>query len=377
MSPSIKSNGRAGGLSYPIVALLALCLAVFGSRALAQGELIGLGDIATEITEQTHRIGIERIALMPLTHTDRTCSELSNYLVDQLTARMVRIDRANRPALIERTRLEAIFEELGITDILDPDTSSPIGTVYGVDAIMVGSLTPFSESVEISAVITDVETGEIQAAASGRVPMTDTVRELLSRPVTSGPICGSRDTVGGAPAPGAPPRPDAMPAAAPLDFPPLREVENSGIRTAVLFVGRDAESGATTISARLTNTTEEPVHIAIIGPSPTAVDTAGITHAFSSVSGLGTCASLEQHRTDECFSNWNNYLPGSSFTQVGPSQWIIANFTFTAPKPSPSEFMTVSFTLASQFGEPPGRERSLRAIGVSLPPMRITASAAE
>ena len=142
------------------------------------------------------RLGEEsslRIAVTAFISTDRDTTQLTNLLMIALTGKMVQHGN-DVFRVIERAQLENALQEIQLSevDLFNPSSAKEFGNFLGVDALVVGEITPLSDIVRIDSRLIDVETIETIEQASVWVPLTPTVRKQLDTRVrmTSSSIMG-------------------------------------------------------------------------------------------------------------------------------------------------------------------------------------------
>ncbi len=150
---------------------------------------LGVNELAREIVRNSRLNNATTIAVASFPHADNTCSELSNYIVDELVLSLFLIPEVGLQ-IIERAQLQTILAELGLglTGAIDANTTREIGRIHGVDSLIIGSITVVGDRLRIIARMISTETGTVFAAAATTVPKTDTVMALMERPAVGG--CG-------------------------------------------------------------------------------------------------------------------------------------------------------------------------------------------
>lgn len=85
--------------------------------------------------------------------------------------------------VIDRTHLKSILTEhkLSISGLVDPKTVKKLGQIAGVDAIVTGSVTPFGDSIRVSAKVIATDTAKVIGAAKGDIAKTKPIEELLAK----------------------------------------------------------------------------------------------------------------------------------------------------------------------------------------------------
>jgi TolB-like protein len=136
-----------------------------------------------------------RVAVTAFVQSDRKTTQFTNLLMIALTGKMVQVSEG-KFRVIERAQLETALAEIQLSDvpIFDRDTAQELGKFLGVDALVVGEITPLADSVRLDARMIDVETIETVEQAYQWVPLTPTVqRQLDTLAVVSRPRVGNGD----------------------------------------------------------------------------------------------------------------------------------------------------------------------------------------
>lgn len=129
------------------------------------------------------RLGLDesmRVAVTSFISTDRQTTQLTNLLMIALTGKMVQHGNGVF-RVIERAQLENALQEIQLSevDLFNPSSAKEFGNFLGVDALVVGEITPLSDRVRIDSRLIDVETIETIEQASVWVPLTPTVQRQL------------------------------------------------------------------------------------------------------------------------------------------------------------------------------------------------------
>lgn len=129
------------------------------------------------------RLGVDesmRVAVTSFVSTDRQTTQLTNLLMIALTGKMVQHGNGVF-RVIERAQLENALQEIQLSevDLFNPSSAKEFGNFLGVDALVVGEITPLSDRVRIDSRLIDVETIETIEQASVWVPLTPTVQRQI------------------------------------------------------------------------------------------------------------------------------------------------------------------------------------------------------
>ena len=138
-----------------------------------------------------------RVAVTAFVQSDRQTTQFTNLLMIALTGKMVQLG-SGKLRVIERAQLETALSEIQLSEvpIFDRDTAQELGQFLGVDALIVGEITPLSDIVRLDARMIDVETIETIEQAYQWVPLTPTVqRQLETAAIVGRPRIGGDDSV--------------------------------------------------------------------------------------------------------------------------------------------------------------------------------------
>lgn len=153
----------------------------FATQATAASDLeSGLDELATQIVSQASDGSEVTIAVSPFRHTNDLCSEMSNFIADELIYSLL-VNGQGRVNIVERSQLQSIFEELefNLSGAVDTQTAKQLGNLYGVDALVLGSINTLGSQLRLTSRMVDTGTGTVQSAARTSVPITDEVNELM------------------------------------------------------------------------------------------------------------------------------------------------------------------------------------------------------
>ena len=150
------------------VILTALLAAAAGSPAMAFAD--DTAALAQSLGDAAARKSVKRVAVIPFVGPRGT----SSYSGSVLSARLVTV-LLSRGGLdvVERPMLESILSEqkLGLFGVMDPATAKAVGKVLGVDAILTGTVVELrGDKAELNARLIHVETAQVLAAATARIP---------------------------------------------------------------------------------------------------------------------------------------------------------------------------------------------------------------
>ncbi len=166
--------------------VLFLCVALC-SHAFAQTADIdtGLSDLADKLAAQVQGSGKKKVTVIDFTDLNGSSNgELGKYIAEQLNVDLVMGKRDF--SVLDRANLKSILAEhkLTATGLIDPDNAKKLGQFAGVDALILGTITPKGQSIKLTAKIITTDTAEIVGAARTEFKLDDTVQNLMTKPST-------------------------------------------------------------------------------------------------------------------------------------------------------------------------------------------------
>ncbi|MEM9429173.1 MAG: CsgG/HfaB family protein [Pseudomonadota bacterium] len=125
-----------------------------------------------------------RVAVTAFLASDRRTTQFTNFLMTALTGEMV-ARSGGLFRVIERQQLEAALSEIEMQNvpIFEPDGASDLGRFLGVDALIIGNITPLSDTIRLNARLIKVDTVETIAQARDWIPLTPTIASQLREEV--------------------------------------------------------------------------------------------------------------------------------------------------------------------------------------------------
>ncbi len=131
------------------------------------------------------KTGKKTVAVVDFTDLQGNATELGRFLAEQLSVALS--TAGGTYEVIDRNHLRAILQEhkLSTTGLIDPQTARKVGLMAGAECLVTGSITPFSESVNLSIKLLDTNTAKILGGVTVEIPRTSTINELLAKGIGS------------------------------------------------------------------------------------------------------------------------------------------------------------------------------------------------
>ncbi|MBL0316369.1 MAG: hypothetical protein IPP69_11540 [Flavobacteriales bacterium] len=152
----------------------------FGLHGLAQSSF----DKALESAGVTISNGLiakskKKVAIAEFAGLDGKENALGLYVANEFGINLVMSAKAYE--VVERKQLQILLKEQRISneDIIDDSTRVKLGKIYGVDAIIIGTMTVFDEDIRLTIRSLDVETGAVISVAKADITKDERIKQLL------------------------------------------------------------------------------------------------------------------------------------------------------------------------------------------------------
>lgn len=226
-----------------------------------------LDDIAKRLTAKIEESQRTNVAVADFTDLHGSVSQLGRFVSEEISTNMVLYARGF--SVIDRNHLRTILKEqkLGMSGLMDPENQKKLGKILGVDALILGTITPFGESYRLTFKVLATDTARVITADRGMVPKTPATDELWATAVAEDLMLSDSSAsqqVNGAVAS----RPQILPQ------PKIGEYRNQYVSLVIESVSVRADQENLNIVARLTNVTKEDIYVA--GGKMGVVDDAGV-----------------------------------------------------------------------------------------------------
>lgn len=170
-----------------IYGLLAMSLPAASAPAMDKE----LADFAHQLATLVNENGKKKVTVLDFTDLQGGGSELGKYLAEELTVNLVMLK--SNFAVLDRANLASILREhkLTATGLVDPENAKKLGQFAGVDALIIGTIVPMNDALQLNAKLITTDTAEIVGATRIMLKTNEMTQQLVSRPAAaSGPLGG-------------------------------------------------------------------------------------------------------------------------------------------------------------------------------------------
>lgn len=367
---------RNGCKRYGLVAIF-VAVALFSHGLAAQpvaGSIEGgLQDLAQAIVSKSSQNDADVVAVLPFPNSDGRCSVLGTYLADELIQSLFNVT-GSKLRIIERSQLEALLREIKIGEggLLNPVTTQKLGTLSGVKALVLGTVTVIGDHIRINARLVSTANGQTVSAAAIGIARNGEIDGLLQQEIGSaGGICGGSNID----SPDSGPDASTTPASnVPAAVPGTRPVSYEGVAFTVQNVSRSSDKKTVSVVVALTDKLKTSIQAVMVQPRPSLIDDQADLADISQTNGIQVCYDNFADG-DTCARNW----PRTRWTTLSPGvpTMLLLRFVSQQAVQGSHVSLAASVLLAPvtetdpQKGNPPSLI-SVSLANLPLPPSKMT-----
>jgi len=161
-----------------------LCFtALFASPSFAASDLEGgVKDLAEQISKNMAAGNKNKVAVVDFSDLDGNVTALGQFLAEELITQLFTIS-PGQFEVVERRQLLKLEKELLLsqTGFIEEKSIKKMGQVFGVDAIVTGSITDLGNTVKVNARLIGVESAKVFAVAATKIPKVGIVEKLMAK----------------------------------------------------------------------------------------------------------------------------------------------------------------------------------------------------
>lgn len=166
---------------FTIFAVSFLALLITKPVHAAQDLEGGIQEVAQQLSAALGSGKVKKLAIVEFPDLNGYQSALGQFIAEELITQLSIGANAGQFDVVERRQLARVLQEQELTDssLFDAQSISKIGKILGIEAIITGSIADLGTDVKVNARAISVETAKVFAAASTKIPKTDTVLQLM------------------------------------------------------------------------------------------------------------------------------------------------------------------------------------------------------
>jgi TolB-like protein len=141
--------------------------------------------ITDKIAEAVTEVKLKAVTVAGFTDLHDKESDLGLFLADQVSAGLVQkgcevVDRNNVARILAEHQLTA-------SGLVDPENAKKLGQFAGLDAIVIGTITPLSGTIRVTVKVLATDSAKLLAATSADIPKTNSIRDVMGEPEIAEP----------------------------------------------------------------------------------------------------------------------------------------------------------------------------------------------
>jgi len=144
-------------------------------------EITGLSD---KLSKALVSKGRKKVAPIDFVDLQGRPTELGRFLAEQLSVELV---NAEGISVVDRANIKSILAEHKLTEegLVKPENAKQLGQFAGIDAFLIGTVTPMDDTVVLTVKAVSTETAEVIAAGKASFKKTSEIQQLLNRGVSA------------------------------------------------------------------------------------------------------------------------------------------------------------------------------------------------
>ena len=186
------------GVKAHILTIVCCLLVALSSVSLASSFEKDIDSIREKLARKIVAEQVKNVAVIDFTDVHSNVTELGRFMAEELSTSLVL--SKNDFSVIDRSHLKYILNEqkLSVSGLLNPKNTIKIGKLAGVDALILGTITPFGDNVRVTVKVLDTKTAHLITGERATIAKTKAIEELLNREVVVDyPVAGPDATHAG------------------------------------------------------------------------------------------------------------------------------------------------------------------------------------
>lgn len=138
---------------------------------------------ARNIARDISKTDIKKVAVVDFGDLQDNVTALGRFLAEEFSGALARAGKSF--VVIDRMHLQRLLREHELSSIglIDTESVIKLGKISGVDALVIGRLTPLADDVRLSLQVLDAETATVIAARADNISETDGIKALLKQEI--------------------------------------------------------------------------------------------------------------------------------------------------------------------------------------------------
>jgi TolB-like protein len=297
------------------------------------------------LSKEVKESGRKKVAIVDFTDLQNKPVEIGRYLSEQITVNLVSSKGGFK--VVDRANLNSILAEHKLTTsgLVEPDNVRKFGSVSGIDALILGTVTVLGDSIQLTAKVIATDTAIVEAAAKGKLRKTSELEKLLEKPPVTERSTANQAKPAPVSEPAVAPAAQLSPSKAPVETANTQVIEPLEVAVKSFSVRSERNASSGTVIFNVTNTGKEAVALAFpkaVYQSCSILNKKGESIEYNEGTGIMVGPSLRAFAT-------------SDPTVVAPGKSVRSVFKFhNALDPTTARFSPFQFQLSLDVAETEG-----------------------
>ena len=141
--------------------------------------------LSAQMAEKIAGKGKKTVAVVDFTDLQGNVTELGRFLAEELSGSLSKGERGFE--VVNRSNLKQLIQEhkLFSTGVIDQKAAMKLGEFSGIEALITGTITPFTENIRVSTSVLDMKTAKVIDNEKENIPRTKDINELLGKEINS------------------------------------------------------------------------------------------------------------------------------------------------------------------------------------------------
>ena len=140
--------------------------------------------LSSAMAEKIAQAERKSIAVVDFTDLDGNVTQLGRFIAEELSGALA--EKGQGFEVVNRSNLKLILKEHKLFEkgVIDQKAAMRLGEIAGVQALVTGTITPFTENIRLSVNVLDINTAKVIENKRENIPRTPDINELLGKEVT-------------------------------------------------------------------------------------------------------------------------------------------------------------------------------------------------
>ena len=139
--------------------------------------------LSNAMADKIAKAGKKTVAVVDFTDLDGNVTQLGRFIAEELSGALA--EKGQGFEVVNRSNLKLILKEHKLFEkgVIDGKAAMRLGEIAGVQALVTGTITPFTENVRLSVSVLDINTAKVIENKRENIPRTTDINELLGKEI--------------------------------------------------------------------------------------------------------------------------------------------------------------------------------------------------